>query len=407
MSAIAPALLRPARLQRYRLIGDATGTVPRPHDAPQAHSAGENPDRVLLFGNGITTGAGVGTQELALPGQLARALGARTGRGCDIDLLADERWDVESAVEALRGRDLAGYDAVVVVLGESDAYRLLPEKRWTRALIALLEHLESRTSPATGITVMGIPPVSNEPAFRVRSGGIADRWADQLDERSQAVCAGRPRTNFVDAPAFDAAGVQTLPGTDTRYRTPERFSQWARVIAAHVAPFLDAQSGSDRPARLARNQPQPAERRLAALWDLHILDTPRERRFDEIVQHAQQMFGTAGAAFSLIDSGRQWNKSVVGVDFVESPLEQSFCKTTIAGASPLVIEDSRTDDRTDIHDSPMRFYAGYPVEASDGTRIGALCVFDTEPREASSVDVTVLRDLALAIQRELAVVPAA
>jgi hypothetical protein len=52
----------------------------------------------------------------------------------------------------------------------------------------------------------------------------------------------------------------------------------------------------------------------------------------------------------------------------------------------------------------MRFYAGYPVEAADGTRIGALCVFDREPRSADSIDLTALRDLALAIQRELTVV---
>lgn len=406
MSAIAPALLRPARIQRYRLVGDASDTVPRPHDAPQAHAAGLNPDRVLLFGNGISTGVGVGTQDLALPGQLARALGARTGRGCDVDLLADQRWDIESAVGALAGHDLSGYDAVVVVLGESDAYRLLPERRWTRALSALLDHLESRTSPGTGITVLGIPPISSLPAFRVRPGDLADRWADQLDECSQAVCAGRPRAHFVDAPLCKATHDRFVVAEEHRYRTPEGFSQWARRIASQVAPSLDAQSGDDRPARVARNRPQSVERRLATLWELRILDTPRERRFDEIVQRAQQMFGTLGAAFTLIDDHRQWNKATVGFEATEAPLEQSLCKSTIAQAGPLVIEDTRTDDRTDVHDSPMRFYAGYPVEASDGTRIGALCVFDSEPRDASTVDVTVLRDLALAIQRELAVVAA-
>ena len=51
----------------------------------------------------------------------------------------------------------------------------------------------------------------------------------------------------------------------------------------------------------------------------------------------------------------------------------------------------------------LRYYAGYPVEAPNGTRIGALCVFGRSPRgtdEAES-DLDVLRELALLAQREL------
>lgn len=38
-------------------------------------------------------------------------------------------------------------------------------------------------------------------------------------------------------------------------------------------------------------------------------------------------------------------------------------------------------------------------------RIGALCVVDAEPRSAESVDLVLLRELALQVQRELRVVP--
>jgi hypothetical protein len=38
-------------------------------------------------------------------------------------------------------------------------------------------------------------------------------------------------------------------------------------------------------------------------------------------------------------------------------------------------------------------------------RIGALCVVDAEPRTADSVDLVLLRELALAVQRELRVHP--
>ena len=46
----------------------------------------------------------------------------------------------------------------------------------------------------------------------------------------------------------------------------------------------------------------------------------------------------------------------------------------------------------------MRFYAGYPLEAPGGERIGALCVIHREPRTFSSADAATLRSLALTAQ---------
>lgn len=405
MSTIAPLLLRPVRRQRYRLVGDGPASVPRPHDAPQGHAPGVNPDRVLVFGNGIAVGWGVGTQDLALPGQLARALGERTGRGADVDLLARTTWDIDSAADVVRGRDLTSYDAIVVVLGASDAFRFVPTDRWAEGLVALLDVLEAETSASTRITVMGIQPVSTIPLFRCRPGGEADRWAERLNLLSLAICEGRRLVDYLDAPERVSPDPSQKGPTrdDSRYRSPRRFHEWAAVQAAHLAPFLDAQSDLGRPARAARNEPQSVQRRLATLWELRLLDTPREKNFDDIVRRAQQAFGTRGAAFSIIDENRQWNKSIVGFDSPEMPFDQSFCRTTIAHSTPFVVEDALTDERAPA-DADIRFYAGYPVEAADGTRIGALCVFDPEPRAAETVDVTLLRELALAIQRELSVV---
>lgn len=349
----------------------------------------------------MAVGWGVGTQALALPGQLARALTSRTGRGADVDLLAKARWDIDSAADAIRGRDLTSYDAIVVILGSSDALRFAKPARWSAGLVALLDVLEEETSRSTGITLMGIQPISTIPLFGCRPGGPEDLWAERLNRISIDLCAGRSRVHYLDPPDGDRQGLAAESYFDEhRYRSPKRFFEWASTLAASMAPFLDAQSGLDRPARVARNSPQPVERRLAALWDLQLLDTPREKQYDDIVRRAQRAFGTRGAAFSLLDERRQWNKSVVGVEGTEWPIEESFCQTTIAHALPFVVEDAWNDDRAP-RSATMRFYAGYPVETTDGTRIGALCVFDPEPRPADSVDLTALRDLALAIQQEL------
>jgi len=49
----------------------------------------------------------------------------------------------------------------------------------------------------------------------------------------------------------------------------------------------------------------------------------------------------------------------------------------------------------------VRFYAGYPLEAPEGVRVGALCVVDTKPRRFSPAEASLLRDLALRVQAVL------
>ena len=48
-------------------------------------------------------------------------------------------------------------------------------------------------------------------------------------------------------------------------------------------------------------------------------------------------------------------------------------------------EDARFCNRRFVADSPqMRWYAGAPIRSSDGTKIGAVCVFDARPRQGLS-----------------------
>ena len=141
---------------------------------------------------------------------------------------------------------------------------------------------------------------------------------------------------------------------------------------------------------------------MAALGRLEILDTPTEDRFDYIVRMARTMFGTESAAFTLIDADRQWSKAVLGTSQQEIPLEHSFCAFTIQSPAPFVVLDARQDERP-LPTTDVRFYAGYPVEAPDGTRIGAICAFDSRPRSrVSAAQLSFLRELAFSIQREIA-----
>jgi GAF domain-containing protein len=119
------------------------------------------------------------------------------------------------------------------------------------------------------------------------------------------------------------------------------------------------------------------------------------------VERARILLGTSGAAFSVVDETRVWNKAVTGSGVLESPLAGSLSAVTITGDGPLIVPDIWADDRFTSRPG-LRFYAGYPIETRDGTRIGALSVIDSTPRAAETVDVVLLRELALAVQRELA-----
>ena len=65
--------------------------------------------------------------------------------------------------------------------------------------------------------------------------------------------------------------------------------------------------------------------------------------------------------------------------------------------------DPRFQDSSIVVSGPgIRYYAGFPVDAPGGQRIGALCVFDTVPHAADDIDVELLRGLAQLVQDELA-----
>lgn len=156
------------------------------------------------------------------------------------------------------------------------------------------------------------------------------------------------------------------------------------------------------PAPLPENEGQ----RLRALHALDILDTPPEERFDRLTRVARRLFDTPIALMSLVDENRQWFKSRPGLDFPETPRDHSFCAHAILGEGVFVVSDALQDER--FRDSPLvtsfpeiRFYAGCPVKAPDGSALGTLCVIDHEPRDVETGDVDALRDLAGMAEQEL------
>ena len=131
--------------------------------------------------------------------------------------------------------------------------------------------------------------------------------------------------------------------------------------------------------------PEQEDYRLSTLHALGLLDTPPDERFDAISSTAAALFGTPIALLSLVDAKRQWFKSRIGVEVTETTREVSFCGHAILGGELMIVEDALDDER--FHDNPMvtgephiRFYAGTPLTAPNGQRVGTLCIADRKAR---------------------------
>ena len=141
-------------------------------------------------------------------------------------------------------------------------------------------------------------------------------------------------------------------------------------------------------------------RRLAALHELAILDTPPEAIYDDVVALAAAICGTPIAVINFVDDHRQWGKALVGLESSEAPREHSFCARTIEEeGGVLVVADALEDPvfatNPMVLDVPkLRFYAGASIVSRDGHAMGSVCVADDTPRELDDAKLGALRALA-------------
>jgi signal transduction histidine kinase len=161
---------------------------------------------------------------------------------------------------------------------------------------------------------------------------------------------------------------------------------------------------SDKPkvARLHANEVE----RLKALRSYGILDTAIEPSFDDITKIASYVCQTPIAIISLVDDGRQWFKSEIGLGVRQTPMEQSICAHAILEHSFLEVEDVTKDPRFDcnplVTSAPhVRFYAGALLRTPDGLPLGTVCVLDNRPRVLSAEQRDVLAALARQVMSQM------
>jgi len=146
--------------------------------------------------------------------------------------------------------------------------------------------------------------------------------------------------------------------------------------------------------------------RLDALRRYDVLDSPREAAFERIATMAARVFDVPTVLISLVDEDRQWLKSAYGCDLSETARDIAFCAHAILQDEVMVVPDASLDAR--FVDNPLvtgapfvRFYAGAPLQTSEGFKLGTLCLLDTRPRELTPNERATLSDLAAVVVDEL------
>lgn len=157
------------------------------------------------------------------------------------------------------------------------------------------------------------------------------------------------------------------------------------------------------------SSPVPVEEdhRLRLLAEYKLLDTPPTEEFDQLVNLAARLFKVPIALISLIDRDRQFFKARVGIDIRETRRADSFCTNTILSNDILLVPDTLNAPHFApnpfvTHPPYVRFYAGKPLLAPTGERLGTVCLMDTKPRHAfTENDRANLSDLATLVMARM------
>jgi len=149
------------------------------------------------------------------------------------------------------------------------------------------------------------------------------------------------------------------------------------------------------------------KKRINALANYQILDTPSDDHLDGLTRLTAQLCETPVALISLLDKHRQWAKSIFGVRiYQETPREISFCEYTIGGDEIFEVTDTMENDlfreNPLVTDAPhIRFYAGAPLITPTGHKIGTLCALDMVPRQLTSEQRDALREMSCQVMNQL------
>ncbi|MCO6149009.1 GAF domain-containing sensor histidine kinase [Flavobacterium sp. NRK1] len=145
--------------------------------------------------------------------------------------------------------------------------------------------------------------------------------------------------------------------------------------------------------------PNNDELRVEKLRDYQILGTHSEDAFDKIALMASQVFSCPCAFITFIDEKTAFVKSnLSSLSVNEINREGTLSSIAILQDNPTVFND--TNAIPELMNSPfvkgengLRFFAAVPLKSPEGYNVGVLVVADFKPREATDLQLDMLKTL--------------
>lgn len=178
-----------------------------------------------------------------------------------------------------------------------------------------------------------------------------------------------------------------------------------------VAPASESPEDGES-AYLGALLPTNEAERLSRIADLKDQQSiHHDHTYDSLTRVAAGILDVPIVLISFVEQECQWFPYKVGLEDDSTPRPTSICAFMLKpedprSASMLVIEDADRDARVNrnplvIGEPKIRFYAGCPLQTSDGLRLGALCAIDQAPRSISHAQSQTLINLGTLVVQEL------
>eukprot|EP00873_Tetraselmis_striata_P035568 jgi/Tetstr1/455832/TSEL_042624.t1 len=152
----------------------------------------------------------------------------------------------------------------------------------------------------------------------------------------------------------------------------------------------------------------PCEKeRLAYLRGSGLLNKEFNASYKELTEAVQKLFQIKVSFFALADQARMVFKAETGLGMAEAPRDVSFCPWNFLNFVPQVttIPDADIDAR--FTTNPLitaglaKCYAGAPIQADCGLRLGTLCVIGDKARRFAQDETAFLANMAQVLGREM------
>ncbi|MBK1882063.1 GAF domain-containing sensor histidine kinase [Luteolibacter pohnpeiensis] len=151
-------------------------------------------------------------------------------------------------------------------------------------------------------------------------------------------------------------------------------------------------------------------RRLKLISRLTATETPRDKEFDRITRIGANILKTPICLVSLVTSDQQIFKGACGlpehlIKERSTPLSYSICKHAVLSRNPIIITDTHQSelvaDNLAVSDLGIRSYLGFPLLTDDYLVLGSFCVIDYVPRDWTTDEIDLTRDLAALVVEQL------